>query len=217
MLKQKLNELDTKVEYITREVPFLIYKYISNYLNNENVENHFEDDIFSIDHGKRELAHVNIYGKMWFVCYKWIPLWKLPYDWRCMEEKSMDGCEYFSIPDEDYECELQKNGRLALEKIGFETASSDGFWIPNEIKDQCIQSNSTTENHIPPWIEDFYCKICKSSDEKTNSIWKKMGYCKECFDSYYPNIEKLHPPKMNVSKGENIWYKIFFDRIISRK
>ena len=205
MLKEKLNKLDTKVEYIKKENLFILRKYIPSVLAHDKIENHFEDDILSIDNGKRELAYVEIYGKWWFVCYKWIPKWgNLDYNiWKCMDEKFMGDHELFSIPIDEYDDEQTKKGRLALEAIGFETGNVKGFWIP-EVVEQILQSSFTTEKgyndtfikkhteyHNHPWTEDFYCKICKwQSDEKTNSIWKEKGYCKECYDKYYPQTQK---------------------------
>jgi len=95
------------------------------------IENHFEDEVLFVDNGKAEIAYVDIFGVIWFVCFRWIPLY-MPYNIsECLNKKLMRGKKYFATPfGEPLDLKNVKNekkGRKALESIGFLTSDFEGF------------------------------------------------------------------------------------------
>jgi len=126
MLKEKLDELKVKIVYLKPQYWDDIADYTPKLLSDEEIENHFDGDILTIDNGNAEIAYVKISGKIWRVCYGWIPLWRMNSCWDCMSKELKKGNKYFAIPmgDSDKDEVLGMNALIA---IGFETETSEGF------------------------------------------------------------------------------------------
>ena len=131
MLKNKLKKLNTEVYYFNKEFWDEQGIITPQMLSDEKIENHFEDEVLFVDNGKAEIAYVDIFGVIWFVCFRWIPLY-MPYNIsECLNKKLMRGKKYFATPfGEPLDLKNVKNekkGRKALESIGFLTSDFEGF------------------------------------------------------------------------------------------
>ena len=127
MLKEKLDELGVEVEYLDAKYLEEIGDCLPELLEEEEIENHFDGDILTINNGKAEVAYVKIYDKIWLVCYMWIPLWNYISCWNCMPDDLKKGDEYYASPYDFDEDNNENRGRKALEAIGFAVGDSEGF------------------------------------------------------------------------------------------
>ena len=127
MLKEKLKQLNVELKYLKKEFWDEEGDITPKLLTEEKIENHFEGEILSIDNGKAELAYIEIFGRIWFVSYGWIPLYSPYCSSQCLSKEHMMGKEYFGTPYGDEQDKNEKKGRKALEAIGFQTASFEGF------------------------------------------------------------------------------------------
>lgn len=127
MLKEKLNQLKVDVKYLTKEFWSEQGDITPKYLSEEKIENHFEDEILFVDNGKAELAYIKIFGRIWFVSYRWMPLYNPFCASECLSKEHMKDKEFFATPYENEQDQNEMKGMQALETIGFLIGGNEGF------------------------------------------------------------------------------------------